>query len=131
MAFTYDLSKLSEDTLFQVRFRIGDNVDALHELEDEEIQYLLKMNNNDVDLTALACCDVMLTKMANAIDFKVGPYSESGTDARYNRWLTLRKTLAAAQANYSAPVAQNPTTAPIFNYDMMSAACCGDSSDNG
>lgn len=124
MAFSYSVDELSENPLYQVRFQIGDTVEEVHEFEDEEILYLLQQNYNDVIKTACALCDNMLAKLANTIDYKLGPYSENGSDARYNRWLTLKKTLEAAQASYCVPIAKSPTTAPIFSYDMMSRACC-------
>lgn len=124
MAFSYNLDELSENPLYQVRFQIGDTVEAVHEFEDEELQFLLQQNQDSVFNTSVAACDYMLGKLANVVDYKLGPYTESGSDARYNRWLSLKKSLLAAQAIYCAPIAQRPTTKHIFSYDMMSEICC-------
>lgn len=124
MAFSYDLDELSTNPLYQVRFQLGDTVEAVHEFEDEELQFLLQQNQDSVQNTVIAACDYMLAKLANAVDYKLGPYSENGSDARYNRWLSLKKTLISAQAIYCAPISKTPTTEPIFSYDMMSELCC-------
>ena len=129
MAFTYNISELSENPLYQVRFQLWDNVEEIHSFEDEELQFLLDQASGDVDKACILACDKMLAKLASATDYKLGPYTENGSDARYNRWLTLKKTFVAAQTSYNAPIAQQPTTSPIFGYDMMSVDCCADGSD--
>lgn len=124
MAFSYDVNELSTTPLYQVRFQIGDTSEDTHEFEDEELEFLLQNNSDDVIRTSIACCDNMLAKLANAIDYKLGPYSENGSDARYNRWSSLKKTLEDSLSSYCAPMANAPTTESIFSYDMMSISCC-------
>lgn len=119
MAFTYDVSQLSENSLFQVRFRLGDITQENHTFEDEELQYLLTFNGNNVLAACIASVSALLPRLAGGRKFTVGPYSEDQSSAAYDYWSRMLEELKAQQTLYSAPVAELPKTPSYFYYGMM------------
>lgn len=123
MSFTYNISTLSTSLLSQVRFNIGDTVEASHYLEDEEINFSLSQNNNNVNSTCISCCYAIIAKLASNTDFSLGPYEEKNSGNKYDRWLVLVSTFEKKSTMYSAPSINPPTTDDIFYYDLMSKNC--------
>jgi len=119
LAFTYDLSKLSETPLYQVRFRLGDTTEDTASFQDEEITYALSCSNNDVLRTCIDCINALLPRLAQQPDFKVGPYTETEKTRSYDYWVKVLAELKSKLASYNPPIAQEPTGATIFHYDMM------------
>lgn len=124
MAWTYVPASLATSKLFQVRFRLGDTVEADHQLEDEEITYLLDLRGDDVISTCVECCNIIIAKMAKQVSYTLGPYSESANE-KFNHWKSMLVLFTKLAQCGGIPVANLPTTAPIFAYDAMSADCCG------
>lgn len=124
MAVSYDVTQLATSKLYQVRLRLGDTDIATAEFQDEELEFFLSESHNNVLSTCIKACSAALSKIAHAVDYSLGPYSESSGSDRFNRWITLQKSLQAEAASTSCPLINNPTTEKIFSYDMMSRTCC-------
>ena len=119
MAWTYNPEDLSTSKRDQVRFKLGDTVEADGLLQDEEIDFLLEQANDDVLRASIQGCLSIISFLAGYTDFKIGPYSES-QESRLNAFQILYRQLLAQVARLTAPLAEAPTTAPVFHYDMMS-----------
>jgi len=128
MSWTYVPANLATSELFQVRFRLGDTVETDYQLEDEEITYLLTLRNDDVISTCLECCHIIIAKLAKQVSYTLGPYSES-TKEKLSNWQTLLTLFTKQALCSSIPIANTPTTDPIFSYDAMSLDCCEVTSD--
>lgn len=118
MAWSYDLTALSESKKDQVRFKLGDTFPEDPMLQDEEIAFLLEQNGDDVTKVAIAACDVIISKLSSIPDFKIGPYSET-QGSRLTAYRSLRNLLIMQSIRTNAPIAQAPSTSPVFYYDMM------------
>lgn len=127
MSWTYVPASLSTSKLFQVRFRLGDTVMTDHQLEDEEINYLLSLHADDVVATCIDCCNTIIAKLSKQVSYSLGPYSES-THERLTNWKNLLDIFTKQAQCGGSPIANLPTTAPIFTYDAMSLICCGEDS---
>lgn len=123
MSWSYDPSKLKDSPKDQVRLLIGDTEEDDPLLQDEEIQFYLDQHPNDIKRCSLECVNVIITRICNTPDYTLGPYSESNAN-RLKAFQTLQQDLSAQVVGYNAPLADSPSTAPIFAYDMMSAICC-------
>ena len=121
MAFTYDLSALSDNPLYQVRFRLGDTDENNASFQDEEIEYALNCNNNDVVHACIECVEALLPRLAQSVEFSVGPYSEKEGAKSFDYWTKLLSDLKAKATVYSPPIAMTPTGAPLFYYGMLGA----------
>lgn len=119
MAWTYDPSKLSTSKRDQVRFKLGDTVEADGLLQDEEIDFLLEQAGGDVLRASIQGCQSIISFLSSFVDFKIGPYSES-QGSRLNAYQILYRQLLAQVARMNPPIAEQPTTSPVFHYDMMS-----------
>jgi hypothetical protein len=128
MSWTYVPANLATSELFQVRFRLGDTVETDHQLEDEEITYLLGIRNDDVISTCVECCRIIIAKLAKQVSYTLGPYSES-TKEKLSNWQTLLILFTSQAQCTGIPIANVPTTESIFSYDAMSLDCCEVTSD--
>ena len=129
MPWTYDPTQLHDSPKDQIRLLIGDTLDSDPLLQDEEIQFYLEQNPNDVSRAALACVNVIITRICNTPDYTLGPYSESNGN-RLKAFQSVRDELNTKVAGYNSPISNTPTTASIFSYDMMSVQCCIGRDDN-
>jgi len=123
MSWNYDPSKLQDSPLFQIRLIIGDTTELDPLLQDEEIQFYLDQCPNDTARAALSCVNTIITRLCSTPDYTLGPYSESNGN-RLKAFQSVKSELEAKVVGYNAPLANSPTTTPIFAYDMMSAVCC-------
>lgn len=123
MAWSYDPTSLATSKKDQIRFKLGDTVEADALLQDEEIEFLLAQSNGDVLQASIQACISIISILSGFTDFKVGPYSES-QGSRLSAYRSLYRMLLAQAARMNAPLAEAPTTAPVFHYDMMTADRC-------
>lgn len=72
MTFSYDPSTLAADTVDQVRLTIGDTVDTGHMLEDEEIQFFLDSNSENIYLASSRICTSLAARYSRLVDKNVG-----------------------------------------------------------
>ena len=119
MAWTYNPNCLSISKKDQVRFKLGDTVEADGLLQDEEIEFLLTQAGGDVLQASVQGCASIISLLSGIVDFKIGPYSESQSN-RLNAYQNMYTRLQAQAARINSPVAESPTTDPVFHYDMMS-----------
>lgn len=119
MSWTYNPANLDTSKRDQVRFKLGDTVEADGLLQDEEIDFLLEQANGNVLNACIQGCVSIITFLSGFVDFKIGPYSES-QGSRLNAYQVLYRQLLAQAARMNPPLAEAPTTAPVFHYDMMS-----------
>lgn len=119
MSFSYDVTQLSSNPTYQVRYRLGDTVEASATFQDEEIQYSLSNNADDILHTCIECISALLPRIAAKPDFKVGPYSESLSSTAYDYWVRLLEELKAQLTSVSPPMMLPPMTPPLFYYNMM------------
>lgn len=119
MAFSYDVTQLDSNPLYQARFRLGDTDEANAAFQDEEINYSLKCNDNNVLRTCIDCVSALLPRLASSVKFTVGPYSEERGSNAYNYWSKMLDELKAQLTTYSTPIADLPQTPSYFYYGMM------------
>jgi hypothetical protein len=119
MAFSYNVAQLTTNPTYQVRYRLGDTIEASATFQDEEIQYSLSNNSNDIVHTCIECVSALLPRIASKPDFKVGPYSETLSRSAYDYWAKMLGELKAQLTSVSAPIMLPPTTPPLFYYNMM------------
>jgi hypothetical protein len=119
MSFSYNVDQLASSKIYQVRYKLGDTVEQSAFFQDEEIQFSLDENVDDVLRTCIACVTNLLPRLAVKNDFKVGPYSESMSSKSYDFWSKLLTELKAQVSSYQAPTMLPPTTPPLFYYNMM------------
>lgn len=77
MAFTYDLTTIATNPIHEVRLLTGQTEEATSQIEDEEIQYFLTKNGNDVPSTVSDVLNTLLKEAAHAFDKQTGEVSES------------------------------------------------------
>ena len=120
MSFHYDPTRLSEEPLFQVRFRLGDTVEDTAFFQDEEITFALSQTNQDVVKACIQCVEAILPRIVSSSKgFTVGPYTEKGVEtASYQYWSRLLTDLKKDLSSGSAPVMM-PAGPSIFHYDML------------
>lgn len=121
MSWTYDPTQLKDSPLMQVRLMLGDTDEEDPLMEDEEIQYYID-GSGSTTVAAIKCIDTALARIAAVPEYKLGPYQES-TGNRVAFLNSLRKQLEDESTKYNAPLAESPTTKPVFGYDMMSGYC--------
>ncbi len=119
MSFSYDVTQLSSNLTYQVRYRLGDTVEVSATFQDEEIQFSLSNNADDIVRTCIECVSALLPRIASKPDFKVGPYSETLSSSAYSYWAKMLEELKAQLTSVSAPMMLPPTTPPLFYYNMM------------
>lgn len=101
MAFTYDSSDLDVSTtsgrLNVVRFLVGDTDTDDQFLQDEEINFALGQNNNNVYYSAAYCARTIGSKLAREVDVQLdGALSESRSS------LSTQFYMLAEQLEYQA-----------------------------
>ena len=128
MSWSYDVTALQTSVKDQIRLKLGDTDENDPVLCDEEIAFYVgdatELNNS----LLLQCIDACLSKIAGLPEYKLGPYQESH-EGRLSLWKSMKADIEATMASQHAPVSKNPTTAPIFSYDIMSTHCCGEYKD--
>jgi hypothetical protein len=131
MSFSYDVTELANNPIYQVRYRLGDTVEASATFQDEEIQYSLGNNANDLTRTCIECVSALLPRIASKPDFEVGPYSETLSSSAYAYWVKMLEELKAQLTSVSAPIMKPPTTRSIFYYDMLGVNDPGSADSSG
>ena len=71
MGFNYTNNPAS-NTTDAVRFEIGDTVDKTHQVEDEQIDYALNLEDNNVLRAAARICDALAAKFASQETVRTG-----------------------------------------------------------
>lgn len=94
MAITTDLSKL--------RLRIGDTDSTAYIFEDDELNYFLSENANDISNSALAACESAAARFARAYDFQ--------TDGQAYKRSQMSKAFLALAADLRAQGATTSTS---------------------
>ena len=117
--FSYKPDELASKPLYQVRFHLGDTDENTASFQDEEINYALSCNNNDVLRTCIACVTALLPRLAQQTEFTVGPYTEKSSSSAYNYWSKVLEELKSKVAGYGAPIMMLPTGPSIFHYGML------------
>lgn len=119
MSFTYDATQLEHSPHMQVRFKLGDVRESSAHFQDEEIQFMLKQNGNDITRTCISLVEALLPQLASYNSFTVGPYSEDSGSHAYEYWTKMLDELKASLVGYSAPVAHLPQKPTYFYLGMM------------
>ena len=88
MSFSYDLADLSTE-LNRLRLEIGDVVEDDYFLDDEEIVQI-QSEHTSFFRRAAKCCELVCSKVARDIKFKIGHFSED-PDLIYDRYKALGK----------------------------------------
>lgn len=91
MAWSYSGDPSSSD-LDSVRFLVGDTDINDQQLQDEEINYLLAQNGNNVYLSAAAAANAIAAKFARLVDKSVGDLKLNFSQ-RQAAYATLAKEL--------------------------------------
>lgn len=117
MSWSYDPATLATSELYQVRFLVGDTNESDPLLQDEEINYLLSINQTVV-ATAIACCERISATFARLVDHRLGPLSVSNSQksAHYAR---LARQLTQDTARYNTPTMSADQHEAIFDKEMM------------
>lgn len=119
MSFSYDIAQLASNPIYQVRYRLGDTVETMATFQDEEIQFSLTNNSNNILRTCIECVTALLPRLALRRDFKIGPYTETLSSNSYDYWVAMLAELKAQLTSAAAPVMLPPMTPPLFYYGMM------------
>ena len=77
MSFSYDPATVSVNKIHEVRFLTGQTEKTTSQIEDEEIQYWLTKNNEEIDPTVQDVLKSLLKKAAHCYDKTTGEVSES------------------------------------------------------
>lgn len=77
MSFSYDPATVSVNKVHEVRLLTGQTYEPTSQIEDEEIQYLLNKNNDEVEPTEQDVLRLLLKKAAHSYDKSTGEVSES------------------------------------------------------
>ncbi len=86
MSFSYDLADFNTE-LNRLRLEIGDTNPDDFFLHDEEIM-IIQDEKTSFYRRAAACCDLICTKVAKDVNFKIGHFSEN-SDEIYERYKDL------------------------------------------
>ena len=117
--FSYRPDELASTPLYQVRFHLGDTDENTASFQDEEINYALSCNNNDVLRTCIDCVTALLPRLAQQTEFTVGPYTEKNSSSAYTYWSNVLEELKTKVAGSGAPIMMPPTRPNIFHYGML------------
>lgn len=121
MSWSYDPTQLKDSPLMQVRLMLGDTDENDPLMQDEEIEFYIE-ESGSVNNTVLRCIDTALARIAAIPDYQLGPYQESMGN-RIAFLNNLRKQIEDEATKYCPPLSENPSTKPVFGYDMQSAHC--------
>ena len=97
MAFTYDSPFASAKD--QVRFMLGDTVEGTLLLQDEEIEWVLQDEGDDVAAAAVRCCEAIIAQLSKETDLSV---PGEITIALSKRRLAYRDMLVTLRARQSS-----------------------------
>jgi hypothetical protein len=104
MTFTYDDPNSSN--LEAVRFRLQDTDSDRPLLTDEEIEFELEEENEDVLLATLACAEVLVARGAHKVTKKIGQMTINYSDltAQYEKLVaTIQAKIARGGAAFTMP----------------------------
>ena len=120
MSWTYNVADLSTNSLYEIRFIIGDTISSDPILQDEEIQSVLTQFGS-VRSAAIECCERISSLYARQADYDLGPHSvkASQRSIRYEKLATKLRN----SSNVAAPIFTNPQRI-IFDIDMMNDENC-------
>lgn len=88
----------------KVRVLVQDTEPGLYFLEDEELQFLLERNSNNVDTTAIEACKLILLKLSMRGNESVDIFSFSGSKSAEQYRLSLKLFL---DNSYLNPILKN------------------------
>ena len=77
MSFTYQIENIATNLVAQVRLRTGQTVNNGESMSDEEINFFLSQNNNDVNATVTEVLQSLLVRASQFYDKTTGEVSES------------------------------------------------------
>jgi len=100
MSWTYDPTDLTTD-LAKVRLAIGDTLEVVALLSDEEIAHLITVAGNWRSAAVLAC-DAVAAKLARDPNSRSALGLSSSQDA-FDRYQRLRETLSKASNSLATP----------------------------
>ncbi len=110
MSYTYDLTKLDDGGVDQMRFELGDvsveNGKDSCALADEEYFALLARHPNDWKAAKYKCVSYIVNKMAFEVDFSADRMSFQ-LSQRYERFKALKESMERAHAVPSASFLTN------------------------
>ena len=99
MSFTYDVSKLNSSKLYQLRLLIGQtNEYSSVALQDEELQYFLSQNYDNVNMSAIDAVNSQISQAAALVDSETGEVSEAQSQLLKNL-IRLRDDLESSSRN--------------------------------
>lgn len=128
MAWNYDPAQLGTSTLMQVRFEVGDTDSTDQQLQDEEIAYVLTIENGVIGAAA-RCCETLARKFARLADHNLGPAGVKASQ-QFEHYSKLAKELRGKIIAFNAPTAggiyksddlntDTDVKDSIFSIDMM------------
>lgn len=89
MSFSYDLTS----NVGRVRLLVGDTLSASAKFTDEEIEYFLEAESDNLNLAAALCADSMAARAAdNAKSETIGSYSINQSSQAAS-WMEMAKRL--------------------------------------
>lgn len=118
MSWTYDVTTLQTSIKDQIRLYIGDTDPDNPMLQDEEIEFYISQNPDNVLKATLQCVNSVLSRLSAMPSYTLGPYSEDNSD-RISSLETL-KTEIEKQTFAAAPFSKATTTDPLFIYNLFS-----------
>lgn len=68
MSWTYDLTQIATNILYQVRLLIGDTDSTDEQLQDEEINYFVSVEGQSPYKVAIACTQAIIGKYSRLVD---------------------------------------------------------------
>lgn len=98
--FTYS-GNPGDSKLDEVRFKIGDTAVDFALLQDEEIEFLLASNDDNVINTCIGACRAIIAKLSKEVDYKLGPESVNASD-RCKQYQSLLSTLKGEKITSTA-----------------------------
>lgn len=116
MSFSYS-GDPSASLLDEIRFRIADTDENDPMFQDEEINFELKTNSNNIGKTLLSLCATAMANVASQVDYKEGPESVKLSDL-YDHYSKLYSRFKAQYRSASHAGIWGKTSPPIFNIGM-------------
>lgn len=114
MSFSYDVTKINTTPLFQVRLKIGQTSEySPVVVQDEEIQYFLEDNDNDIGKTCIDVLNTQISQAATLVDKETGQVSEAQSQILKNLKILRDDLLNSVSRN--TPIHMQLTG--IFNDD--------------
>lgn len=123
MSWSYDATQLATSPKDQIRLLIGDTNSDDPLIQDEEVNYYIDQHPNDNARAALACVNVIITRITSTPDYTLGPYSESNA-SRLKAFRSIKAQLEKDAISFQPPLMNEPTTTSIFHYGIAAESCC-------